>query len=110
MLMSTMNATCTNCGAHFSGDYKATFLGFKTLTCPKCNAQVTYPLTSGVRAFYAAMFVLGLAVVGYMLWAGYTFTGPSLIGCAIAFALIKDVYVRMQIAKATARFPVAPPA
>ncbi len=103
--MSTINAICPKCGTHFSGEPKTTFLTFKQLTCPKCSAKVTYPLTSRVRTFYICMFVLGLAILAYMLTHDYVITGPSFIGCAIAYAIIKDFYVRWRIARTAAAFP-----
>ena len=102
-----INAICNKCHTHFLGDQKKTFLGFHKLVCPSCNATITYPLTSEVRIFYAIAFVAGLVLLGYLVFkTNYTITGPAFVGCAILFALLKDVYVRHRIAKSAERSPV----
>ena len=100
-----IDAICPKCGTHFSGEPKTTFLTFKKLTCPNCRSSVTYPLSSKVRTFYFCMLMLGLAGVAYALTHGYVITGPAFIGCAIAYALIKDFYVRWRVARTAATFP-----
>jgi hypothetical protein len=103
-----MQAICHKCGTHFTGEYKKTFLGFHQLGCPNCKATVTYPLSSKVRLFYALMFALGIALLVYLVfWEHFVITGPGLIGCAILFALLKDLYVRYRVSKTAQRSPAS---
>jgi len=106
--LSANESICSKCGTRFVAEPKGTFLGFKNFVCPKCFTTTTHPLSSKVRAFYVGIFALGLVVLWYALTHGYEVTGPSFIGCAIVFALIKDVYVRWRVSRTAAAFPNGP--
>ncbi len=98
MALAPISISCAKCGTDFTALPKRSFLGFQKLSCPNCDEQLTYPLTSGYRITYWILF--GLMVLGSIdiaLQGKFPIIG--FFGFAIMIALFNDVCIRKQLAK-----------
>ena len=99
MPLKPIDAFCDVCGTSFTAVPAPTFLGFQKLHCPKCQAEVVYPLTRAYRWFY------GVAAAGmslsflFSLIAFHHLSMPGAVGCAMIFGLIKDRSIRNELAE-----------
>lgn len=96
--LSPIDAVCTKCGTSFNQEPKRSFLGFQKLICPSCQAEVTYPLTSGYRTTYWVIIVLmTFMILNAFAQGGFGFPGG--IGIAMIFALIRDKSIRKRVSQ-----------
>jgi hypothetical protein len=99
MAPDPINAFCDVCGASFRAVPARSFLGFRKMFCPKCQAEVVYPLTRGYRWFYGlAAVTMSLSFI-FSLIAFHHLSMPGAVGCAMIFGLIKDRQIRKEIAE-----------
>jgi hypothetical protein len=98
--LSPIDAVCTSCGTGFNQAPKRSFLGFQKLTCPNCQIEVTYPLTSGFRTTYFFIIALMISMILYTFSQGGV-GFPGGIGIAMIYALVKDWGIRKRIAETT---------
>jgi hypothetical protein len=69
------------------------------MTCPACDAVVTYPLTTGYRITYAVIFAwMALSITLSYQDGVYGFPGG--IGVAVIIALLIDLIIRKRLRRA----------
>ena len=102
MSLHPIDAFCDGCGHAFSAVPKRSFLGFQLLTCPACGSELRYPLTRGYRSFYEVCATLMSVSFVFTLVVLHRVSLPSFIGGAMIAGLVKDRYVRRELAEAAA--------
>ncbi|UUS60385.1 MULTISPECIES: hypothetical protein [unclassified Acinetobacter] len=96
MALQPIQIICNTCHHTSTEIPTRSFLGFQKLSCPHCQAQLTYPLTSGFRTTYAIFAVL--IILSIMLNLSQGQVGfPGLIGIAMIYALVRDWQIRKQL-------------
>tara|TARA_R110002072_G_scaffold271879_1_gene431901 strand:+ start:3489 stop:3809 length:321 start_codon:yes stop_codon:yes gene_type:complete len=96
MSLPEISALCGTCKHQFSTEPKRSFLGFQKVTCPSCNKEITYPLTSGYRATYWVLLVL--MIVGIIkAFSEGGIAGPGGFGIAIIVALVIDAKIKSKV-------------
>ena len=98
MALEPIDAFCDVCGTSFRATPTRSFLGFHKLRCPKCDAELTYPLSTGYRAFYtlASVVMAGGFVASVLL---HHPSAPGLLGFAMIVAAVKDYRLRKELAE-----------
>ena len=97
MRPGTTLIACPDCGARFRDKPRRTFLGFQRYTCPACQDQFLYPLTSPYRIFYGVCAVGMIASFGIALVVAHRLAFPGLIGAAMLGALWRDHAIQKEL-------------
>lgn len=84
---------CTECGSHFTSDYKpkrSFFLGLTILRCNKCNKTIYYPCSKGYRIFLRTVFAGFLVMILFNSIIGVDSRGDVVYMNPISFRSITD--------------------
>lgn len=102
MALKVMDVTCDDCGAVFRQMPSRSWAGFLKLSCPHCDCDLTFPLTTGYRVTYWIFAIPMLVLFVSSLVDGDLeyLAGPGTLGGAVIGSLFKDWWLRKQLASA----------
>ena len=93
MALHPIHSSCPYCQHPFNETPSRSFLGFQKISCPACNENLTYPLSSGFRTTYRVLVIVILLVNLLQGRIGF----PGIIGIAMCYALFRDWKLRKEL-------------
>jgi len=91
---------------------KRSFMGFRRIPCPSCNAEFRYPLTTGYIVFYWLLLLGNVCLLVYILSQGQVFV-PNPIGIVVlayvVISLAKNSSLKRSVTEASMSAIDAPP-
>jgi transposase-like protein len=96
MALHPIHGTCPYCQHPFNETPSRSFLGFQKISCPTCNENLTYPLSSGFRTTYRVLVIVMILILLVNLLQG-RIGFPGIIGIAMCYALFRDWKLRKEL-------------